>query len=321
MTTADIDAIFQFDDMFSWVLHFERKNKILETNQKSLMYLCNADVIPKDVLFGNEKSVVVTNQIPDRVTNPNCQIFFLDQQSWYGGYYRPDCKNYKHVPIIKKFNCLMNRLEVHRQSCFYELLANDLLDQGNVSMLSAVRHSPDADRQAAWLDMHRLYNSCFDRYLDWVLPRIPYRNFDDSQNEFQIINSTACTLIMDTAVDRSDSISLTEKTLRALQCPRPFLLMASKGTVNHMRRLGFDVYDQYIDHSYDDIDTDENAMDRLLAIIAQLKDFCNRPVTQSMIDHWNEIQDKNVNLLASMHKNFHKNFAVVDAAFETAMRL
>jgi hypothetical protein len=215
----------------------------------------------------------------------------------------------------------MNRLEVHRQSCFYELYAGNLLDHGNVSMLTEIRGDVSADKKVAWQNLHKQYNSCFDRYLDDVSTMIPFRNFDVNLDINKIIADTAYSIVMETYVNRPDAITFTEKTLRALQVPRPFLLMGSTGSIEYLRSLGFDVFDKFIDHSYDILDTAENAMPRLIAIIDQLKYLCQQPITDHMIKEWRLIHSHNMALLKLMNDNFSENYLVVDALADYLARI
>jgi hypothetical protein len=48
-----------------------------------------------------------------------------------------------------------------------------------------------------------------------------------------------------------DKIFLTEKTWKPIASGQLFLIWGNAGIVDHLRRLGFDVFDDIIDHSYD----------------------------------------------------------------------
>ena len=293
----------------SWNRYFQNKlgNQVLN---------CSADTVSRDCIYGKTDCIIVTQQsLKEKITNPNANFFFLSEKSWYGGYFNQDYTAYADTPIVKKYNCLMNRLEVHRQSCFYELYISNLLDQGNVSMLCEVREDINANKKHAWKNLHDQYNSCFDYCVNDVLPLIPFRNFDKDRHIYEVIASTAYSVILETTVDRPDSISFTEKTLRALQIPRPFLLMCSTGSIAYLRHLGFNVFDDFVDHSYDNLPTGENAMLRLVAIVDQLKYLCQQPITHAVLQEWKKIYLHNIKLLKSMSENFTENFSVIDNVY------
>ena len=60
---------------------------------------------------------------------------------------------------------------------------------------------------------------------------------------------------------------VTEKTLRAIACGKPFLLMATPGSLTYLRQYGFETFGELIDESYDQI---SNHRQRLQAVIAEM---------------------------------------------------
>lgn len=60
------------------------------------------------------------------------------------------------------------------------------------------------------------------------------------------------------------SFWVSDKTLNSIFGCNFFLLLSSAGTVSHLRKLGVDVFDDVVNHSYDDI---ANPIDRMMSII------------------------------------------------------
>ena len=60
---------------------------------------------------------------------------------------------------------------------------------------------------------------------------------------------------------------LTEKTLRPIACGRPFILMATAGSLQYLQQYGFETFGELIDESYDQI---VNSRQRLQAVIAEM---------------------------------------------------
>lgn len=60
---------------------------------------------------------------------------------------------------------------------------------------------------------------------------------------------------------------LTEKTLRPIACGRPFILMATAGSLQYLQQYGFETFGELIDESYDQI---INSRQRLQAVIAEM---------------------------------------------------
>ena len=77
---------------------------------------------------------------------------------------------------------------------------------------------------------------------------------------------TAIEVVLETLFDDS-RLHLTEKTLRPIACGRPFMLMATHGSLQYLRDYGFRTFDGLIDETYDTI-TDPRA--RLQAVVAEM---------------------------------------------------
>lgn len=63
-----------------------------------------------------------------------------------------------------------------------------------------------------------------------------------------------------------DTITFSEKTFRALQTPAPWMLYACRNTISYLKSLGFDVLDDVVDHSYENVyQTGQNGVDKIRA--------------------------------------------------------
>jgi hypothetical protein len=72
---------------------------------------------------------------------------------------------------------------------------------------------------------------------------------------------------------------LTEKSLRPIACGKPFMLMATPGSLQYLRQYGFKTFGGLIDETYDGI---QNPRQRLQAVIAEMKRISNLPVQQKI---------------------------------------
>jgi hypothetical protein len=79
--------------------------------------------------------------------------------------------------------------------------------------------------------------------------------------------STGIEVVLETLFDDA-RWHLTEKTLRPIACGKPFLLMATAGSLQYLRQYGFKTFDGLIDETYDSI---QNARQRLQAVVAEMK--------------------------------------------------
>ena len=78
--------------------------------------------------------------------------------------------------------------------------------------------------------------------------------------------NTAIEVVLETLFDDS-RWHLTEKSLRPIACGRPFMLMATAGSLQYLQQYGFKTFAGLIDESYDSI---QNPRQRLQAVIAEM---------------------------------------------------
>jgi hypothetical protein len=78
---------------------------------------------------------------------------------------------------------------------------------------------------------------------------------------------------------------LTEKSLRPIACGKPFVLMATAGSLRYLRQYGFQTFDGLIDETYDTV---KDPADRLQAVIAEMKRISDLP-TQQKHALWTEL--------------------------------
>lgn len=88
--------------------------------------------------------------------------------------------------------------------------------------------------------------------------------------------SSGIEVVLETLFDDS-RLHLTEKSLRPIACGKPFILAATAHSLQYLRDYGFKTYDGLIDESYDLI---QDPLERLTAIVAELKRISNLPASK-----------------------------------------
>lgn len=157
--------------------------------------------------------------------------------------------NYREKQPSKLFNCFIKRGCSFRQGWFYFLVKNNLLDQGHVSFWCEDRFKNTDPREYSEYIFQMHNREMFATEHEQMRDKIPYKNFDISIED-AIIDS-AKSLVIETFFEPNDYICYTEKTWRAIQMPRPLLLFSSQYAVKYLREWGFDMFDDFVDHSYD----------------------------------------------------------------------
>lgn len=168
----------------------------------------------------------------------------------------------------KGFNCFMNRVRGDRNEVFYELIRRNLLEKGAVSY-NITREELNNQYQSS--EMFRYENEHLV-----AQDLVPYNKVDQFGSLEQVIMQTNVSLILETFMNE-DHVTFSEKLFRALQLPRPWLLFCSPKSVSLLRKHGFDVLDDYVDHSYDDEFYKKNRMRMLLD---QLETFIEKAYTR-----------------------------------------
>ena len=168
----------------------------------------------------------------------------------------------------KGFNCFMNRVRGDRNEVFYELIRRNLLDKGAVSYNIT---QEELNNQYQSGEMFRYENEHLV-----AQDLVPYNKVDQLGSLEQVIMQTNVSFILETFMNE-DHVTFSEKLFRALQLPRPWLLFCSPKSISLLRTHGFDVLDDYVDHSYDDEFYKKTRMNMLLD---QLETFIPKVYTR-----------------------------------------
>ena len=80
---------------------------------------------------------------------------------------------------------------------------------------------------------------------------------------------TAIEVVLETLFDDS-RLHLTEKTLRPIACGRPFILMATHGSLQYLRDYGFRTFDGLIDETYDIIQDPKQRLDAVIQEMSRI---------------------------------------------------
>ena len=252
-----------------------------------------------------EKVFLITEQNLTRLPG-NVELCKLPTE-FYGCYYSEHIPNGR--PIEKDFNCFINRLDPIRQSWFYVLYDQKFLDRGYVSFNAELRANlmyPGNTYQEVFDSYHRDYLSSFDNIKDEITSLIPFKNFIDNNDLFSITLSTKFSIVLETYPERTDAKVFSEKIFRSLQLPRPWLLFAATGCVDRLRSMGFDVYDDIVDHRYDLFDTEISYVARQESILAQAKDLLNLKMTTALLSRLQQGADHNRKLLSTWYSKWQQ---------------
>jgi len=182
------------------------------------------------------------------------------------------------APVIEEsthaFVFLNRRPRTLRVLSVVEMLKSDLLKHGYVSC-----GAYDIDTNPNWIEnlVPDAFRDRFPMLLDGKIGQTDFRQYNIIDPR---ISSAAINVIGETSQDPMLELDqyewidpfLSEKTSKAFRLHQLPLWIAVQGTVAEARRLGFDVFDDVIDHSYD---SEPNPHRRINMVLHQLRSFCN----------------------------------------------
>ena len=102
--------------------------------------------------------------------------------------------------------------------------------------------------------------------IETVLPQNTHDSNASADYNNQDYAQTGMEIVLETLFDDS-RLHLTEKSLRPIACGKPFMLVATAGSLKYLRSYGFETFGDFIDESYD-LETDPVA--RLTAVIQEM---------------------------------------------------
>jgi hypothetical protein len=207
------------------------------------------------------------------------------------------------ISIQKDFNCFINRFDIFRQSWIYQLIRCGLFDRGFISFNGEMGvgrvPSPEflelSPQQAFELSFQK-FNSIFAAEHEVIKNQIPYKNFEDSGDLTEIIMASKFSIVLETFFHDNRITTYDEKIFRCLQLPRPWVLFSTQYCVENLRKIGFDVLDDIVDHSYDQL---EDIIQRQMAILAECKNLVSLDMP-TVLNRCQQAADHNQYLLKSM---------------------
>lgn len=274
-----------------------------ERNQTKL------EIVVGDTYKGTNPNWVITDHI--NLVHPTNTISFLPEI--YGLHENVVTHQYNNQLPTKLFNCFMSAATSYRQYCFYELVRRNLLQDGAISYLLNSQQDPVNNRDSCLSRYQALkhdpLNDIFDHEHDLMIDQVPFKNFTTTLE--QAIADSKISLVIETDCHDQHEIFLTEKTFRALLMPRPCFLFVpgyKTGVVKYLRRLGFDMYDDIIDHSYDN---EEHPVYRLTNILEQIENFRCFEYTPEILINFKLRADRNLELVRQLRNNLPQRYQTV----------
>lgn len=276
-TFKDIRNFYNFDkDKF---LNFLKYNKILLLAEfdLELQWQGEKDLYGKNDFYST-LNVANLHRISD---NPysNADIVVKSKFLTLTDNFGINLINQKKQDSNGKFFCLMNANRDHRNRVINSLYNKNLLSNGKV-----VYHQCKEEHIKDLLHKQK-------KFEDLVGFNIPPYSWLDGQLGREYLEY-ALELIVETT---SNFIFITEKTVRPLSAGMPFLMVSAPKTLQYLRDIGFQTYNNYIDESYDD----ELDLDKRIDLVTDLLSTISK---DNLIDIRNKTKDMQYHNLENLLK-------------------
>lgn len=184
--------------------------------------------------------------------------------------------NYTPAPLEwqpeRRFNFSVNRLDSKRLTLFLELITRStkpnteifdgplMIDTDkdlvnfNCWHWESSNDSVDAFRDSFKKEFPRLSNDVkpiYKKAYDHMLPMMPFRNHQYSMEE---AHTRAWLNVVVETYSGFDTVAISEKLFRALVTPVPWIVYGGRFMISWLRKMGFDLLEDIVDHKYDYIE-------------------------------------------------------------------
>ena len=224
--------------------------------------------------------------------------------SWFGIYaYQP---NISGIQPSRPYALAVNRIDFGRTQILLELQRRGYLSSGHVNFNCASHESQtDQQKQLLWSNncqqVDQSYPDIYQSGIDTLTSQMPFCNHAFEIDD--VYQHSMLTMVIET-YSSDTAVALSEKIFRALVTPRPWTVFGGVGTVQRLQRLGFDVLEDVVDHSYNDATTD-----RLIEFINASEYHWRNLVWSNIETRCQQAADHNQTLLARFRQQWPLDFA------------
>jgi hypothetical protein len=132
-------------------------------------------------------------------------------------------------------------------------------------------------------DMYWSYVEKLEKYL----PDDPIKNHSVGQRYFNPMwyDDTHFSMVSETVIDNHFDLHVTEKSYKPIAFYHPFLIFGQAGVLSHLRRQGFETFENLFDESYDNVFNIEKRLELILDNFKNYKKIPYDTVTLEKLSH------------------------------------
>ena len=299
-----------------------KRNIITYSNHLPVdVYLYIGDAVSKSELANlnfqqtlDRKAVVISSTVYRNSLKALTESYFTQlTPAVYSWYYKDYNQTFDNITPVKDFCCFIGRMDPSRQGWFYQLIRQNLLPHGFVSFLmnnKRLSEFNDLTPAQTFEQQYQKYMTIFADEHAIAKDIVPYQNFDKNAEPDDLIMQIRFNIVLEKYFDNNDQLTFTEKIIRSLRLPRPWLLFSSQHAVRYLRDWGFDVLDDLVDHDrYDNIEFNIHRQTVILDMAQELLEF-------DTVKHWDRLHAASQHNLAQLKHWQHNVSDLVRADFK-----
>lgn len=226
--TSDKLLITTLFDIVPSINQYHQLDKVCQQFGKKIWWLTDNIIVPDQHIFKNIKILSRTELLGMTAivgTIPNVNLH-----------------------PTRLYNCFIQRCDSVRQSWFYFLHINNLLDRGYVSfLLYQLKEYSELTGVELFDFIHHQRNlasvSKFEKAYQALRDQVPFQNFNEINDLSRYICDSKYSLILETYAveDNKSQWCFTEKLLRSLQLPTINLAFIQRYGTRELKKLGLEV--------------------------------------------------------------------------------
>lgn len=208
-------------------------------------------------------------------------VYFCDHEHFFRYINRKQTSLLTHQPKTHVFT-ILNRTHKWWRAAAMSYLDHHKILEHSLWSYNRVYTDDNASDNPLEIDLIPEWRSWLEQFMN----KIPaHCDGADTQqhNDHQCVNTDLysrswCHVIFETHfdADQSDGVFLTEKTWKCIKYQQPFVMVGPTGSVQELRNQGYRVFDNLIDHGYDNIKDNTQrwlAVANTLKNLVKIKDF------------------------------------------------
>lgn len=221
-------------------------------------------------------NLIAQNKPEDRFSYVSYN-YFLDYP-WFINKDNPPSIPKNDVNIEKKILCYNRRPHVHRKILVYEILNNPtILNNIILSYGGTTNRFPytihNFSEKIKNIDRAKRINEFFQT-MEFEI-NVDDKNLELNQADdfdYFMHHKTFISLVSETNAN-SDNLFFSEKTYKPIIAKQPFIIYGNPNSLKHLKNLGFQTFDKWIDESYDGEIEFEKRLDKIIKLCEDISNM------------------------------------------------